>query len=188
VHADHVPVGRREARCAGHHQGRGVQARPATARLTQPEAVGEGVSLGRPLALVTTGEVEHLEVVVGQRQHHFQPVDDVLVRRRVGDRAPATEPTPGHRLHLVAELEPGVAVLGAEQVAARLQGLADRPEPRAPRTAARPVAPQVRTRVPAPRVLAEQRHPRPRSGRLRTSQPPDQRQRAVDRAERQDGP
>jgi hypothetical protein len=90
VHADDVAVRGGEPGGAGDDHGRGVEPRPPAEALAQPQPVRHLVPLRGALALVPAGEVEDLDVVVGQREHDLQPVHDVVALGGVRDRGPAT--------------------------------------------------------------------------------------------------
>ena len=60
------------------------ETRSPDARLAQPQAVGDVVTLRVPLVLVAAGEVEHLDEVVGHREHDLEALEVVVVATGVG--------------------------------------------------------------------------------------------------------
>ena len=156
VHADHAAAGGREPRGAGDDHGGGVETGAAAQTLTQPEPVVDGVPLGAALALVAAGEVEQLDVVVGQRQHDLQAFDDVLALGGVGHGGAPAQPAPDHRLQLVDQRQAGVLVLGPDDQPGVVDVLVDGAEPRRPPAPADPVPAQVGAGEPPACVLAEE--------------------------------
>ena len=115
-----------EALGAQHHHRRGVQPgrRPG---LPHPEPVGDGIALGRTLALVPPGEVEGLDQLVGGREDHLQPVQHVGTRTGVGHRVAAAESAACHGLELGDEGESrlGVGSGQPEPVVSGVEGVPD---------------------------------------------------------------
>ena len=151
-----------EARGAEHDHGGRAETGAAGAALAQPQPVGDRVPLRGALALVAPGEVEQLDEVVGDGQHHLEALERVAVRRPCWSAcAAARSAPPGSASTSVPSAEPGRLVVERRAQPGSSSSSRGAGEPRRPgRAAVGAVPAQVRPGEQPARVLAEQRHAR----------------------------
>ncbi len=138
---------------------------PALTALAHPQAVGDGVSLRGALTLVPPGEVEHLDQVVGGREHDVQGNQVVGAGTRAVQGVATPQQPTWQGLELGGQHEAGRRVSGADRQALVGFGhLVDHEAGRPGRVGsrrARAVPHEVGTGEELVGVLAEERHPRP---------------------------